>query len=82
MINAEVTQKDFYSATDMVRDLRRGIFSEASATKNVDVFRRNLQKSFVERMRTLMNSNNIQNSDLKSIIRGELSILKNQLKHC
>jgi hypothetical protein len=80
MINAEVTQKEFYASADMVRDLRRGIFSETNATRNVDVFRRNLQKSFVERMRTLMNSNNVQNSDLFSIIRGELTTLKSVLR--
>ena len=79
LINSEVTQKDFYSATELVRDLRRGIFSEANATRNVEVFRRNLQKSFIERMRTLMATNNAQNSDLFSIIRGELTILRSQL---
>lgn len=80
MINAEVTQKEFYAPTDMVRDLRRGVFSEANATRNVDVFRRNLQKSFIERMRTLMGANNVQNSDLFSIIRGELTTLKSVLR--
>ncbi len=81
LMNSEVTQINFYSATEMVRDLRRGIFSEANATKNVDVFRRNLQKSFIERMRTLMSTKNAQNSDLFSIIRGELTILKSQLRN-
>jgi hypothetical protein len=80
LVNAEVTQDDFYSATEMVRDLRRGIFSETNATRNVDVFRRNLQKSFIERMRTLMNADGAQNSDLFSIIRGELNVLKGQLR--
>lgn len=80
MVNAEVTQKQFYAPTDMVRDLRRGIFSETNATRNVDVFRRNLQKSFVERMRTLMNAKGVQNSDLFSIIRGELTTLKSVLR--
>ncbi len=80
MANAEVTQKSFYSPTEMIRDLRRGVFSEVNAQKNVDVFRRNLQKSFVERMRTLMNTNNAQNSDLFSIIRGELTTLRSQLR--
>ncbi len=79
MSNAEVTQTSFYSPREMVRDLRRGIFSEANATKNTDVFRRNLQKSFIERMRTLMNTKGAENSDLFSIIRGELGILKRQL---
>ncbi|MFY0604752.1 MAG: zinc-dependent metalloprotease [Flavobacteriaceae bacterium] len=80
MINAEVTQKSFYSATEMIRDLRRGIFSETSAQRNVDVFRRNLQKSFIERMRTLTGANTIKNSDLLSIVRGELTTLKRQLR--
>lgn len=80
MMNAEVTQKDFYAPVDMIGDLRRGIFSEVYATKNVDIFRRNLQKSFIERMRTLMNAKNASNTDAFSIIRGELTILKNQLR--
>ena len=79
MINAEVTEKDFYSTTDMVGDLRKGIFSEIKTTTNVAIFRRNLQKSFIERMRTLMETQEIKNSDLFSIIRGELTVLKNQL---
>jgi hypothetical protein len=79
MINAEVTEKDFYSTTDMVGDLRKGIFSEIKKTTNVAIFRRNLQKSFIERMRTLMETQEIKNSDLFSIIRGELTVLKNQL---
>jgi hypothetical protein len=79
MMNAEATESNYYAAVDMVRDLRKGIFSEATSQRNVDVFRRNLQKSFIERMETLMSTKNVQNSDLFSIIRGELRILKSQL---
>tara|TARA_B100000787_G_scaffold159892_2_gene138484 strand:- start:66975 stop:69416 length:2442 start_codon:yes stop_codon:yes gene_type:complete len=79
MVNAEVTEKYFYATTDMIGDLRQGIFSEAKISKNIAIFRRNLQKSFIERMRTLMNTKEIKNSDLFSIIRGELDDLKNQL---
>ena len=60
--------------------LRKGIFSEIKKTTNVAIFRRNLQKSFIERMRTLMETQEIKNSDLFSIIRGELTVLKNQYK--
>lgn len=80
MINAEVTQKDFYAPIDMINDLKNGIFSETRYTKNVDVFRRGLQKSFIERMQTLLNEKGVSNSDLISIIKGELSSLKTQLK--
>ncbi|MDT7833335.1 zinc-dependent metalloprotease [Flavobacteriaceae bacterium S356] len=80
MMNAETTETNYYSAVDMVRDLRRGIFSETAGQRNVDVFRRNLQKSFIERMGTLMTTRGAQNSDLVSIVRGELNVLKSQLR--
>ena len=79
LIDAEVNNKNPYTALEMVRDAIQGIFSEVNITKNVDVFRRNLQKSFIERMATLMEAKNQKTSDLHSIIRGELSILKSQL---
>ncbi len=76
MINAEVIQSDFYAVSDMIRDLRKGIFSEINSTKNIDLSRRNLQKTFIERMNKLMTDNAINNSDISSIIRGELESLK------
>ncbi len=80
MMNAEVTQKDFYAPVEMIGDLRKGIFSEVYKTKNVDIFRRNLQKSFIERMSTLMQAKSVTNTDAFSIIRGELTTLKSLLK--
>ena len=61
MMNAEVTEKEFYAATDMIVDLRKGIFSETDNSRNVGIFRRNLQKSFIERMRVVMNTEEIKN---------------------
>jgi hypothetical protein len=63
----------------MVGDLRRGIFSETRTIKNVDLHRRNLQKSFINRLSGLMKDVSIQNTDIPSIIRGELTTLKHQL---
>lgn len=79
MIDAEIMQDDFYAVSDMIRDLRTGIFSEANYLKNVDVFRRNLQKSFIDRLATLFNSKEIKNSDINAIIRGELKMMNFQL---
>ena len=76
MTNSEVTSDDFYAATDMVKDLRKGIFSEANSTKNVTVYRRNLQKNFIDRLGILLNSKSAKNSDISSISRGELVSLK------
>jgi hypothetical protein len=39
-----------YSATAMLTDLRKGIWSELSARKPIDIYRRNLQKTFVEKL--------------------------------
>jgi hypothetical protein len=79
MIDAEIIDANNYSALDMIRDLRTGIFSETNYTKNVDVFRRNLQKSMISRMGMLLNSKDTQNSDISSIARGELEALNFQL---
>ena len=76
MIDAEVIQFEFYPASDMVKTLRRGIFSETKVVKNVDLFRRNLQKSFIDRMGILMSDSVIKNTDISSIVRGELVALK------
>ena len=41
-----------YTANEMVTDLRKGIWSELAARKPIDIYRRNLQKMFVERLIT------------------------------
>lgn len=79
MTDAEIIEPTTYTAIDMIRDLRMGIFSEANYTRNVDVFRRNLQKSLINRMGTLLNAKEAQNSDITSIVRGELQALNFQL---
>ncbi|MGK0448880.1 MAG: hypothetical protein ACJA2M_002681, partial [Polaribacter sp.] len=79
MIDAEVIQDDFYAISDMIRDLRTGLFYEANYLKNVDLFRRNLQKSFIDRLATLFNNKETKNSDINSIIRGELAMMNFQL---
>ena len=43
-----------YKATDLMDDLRRTIFSELVSKKATDVYRRNLQKMFVERIISLL----------------------------
>lgn len=39
-----------YTATEMVTDLRKGIWSELATHQAIDIYRRNLQKSFVEKL--------------------------------
>ncbi|QXP64665.1 zinc-dependent metalloprotease [Polaribacter sp. HaHaR_3_91] len=79
MIEAEVIQDEFYAASDMIKDLRKGVFSETNATKNVDLQRRTLQKSYIDKMKNLMDNEESKNNDISSIVRGELEALKYQV---
>jgi len=50
LLRSEAEQNNAYTANEMLTDLRRGIWSELTARQPIDIYRRNLQKSFVERM--------------------------------
>lgn len=51
----EAQEQNAYTANEMVADLRKGIWSELPARQPIDIYRRNLQKIFVERLNTLIN---------------------------
>ncbi len=44
-----------YTATELLNDVRRGVFTELAARRPIDVYRRQLQKSLVERLIGLAN---------------------------
>jgi len=83
-----------YNALDMVRQLQRGIWSEIYNGAQIDIFRRNLQKAYLDRMDYLLNEEpksdtrssrngtpvDLSQSDIRSIVRGELVKLQSQLK--
>ncbi|RZM28526.1 MAG: DUF5117 domain-containing protein [Pedobacter sp.] len=49
LINAEVTDgKDAYKLTDLFADLNAGILTELKANSEIDIYRRNLQKTYVD----------------------------------
>ena len=50
LIESNASNKTAYSLEDLFTDLQKGIWSELSARKPIDNFRRNLQKVYVERM--------------------------------
>ena len=43
-------RKNPYTVSEMVSDLRQGIWSELAARKPIDIYRRNLQKAFIEQL--------------------------------
>jgi hypothetical protein len=56
MLNAEAAiGNQAYTVTDLLTDLRQNIFTELTAKKAIDIYRRNLQKSYVERLGSIIN---------------------------
>ena len=75
-LNRLVEQEAFngskaYSLTEMLKDLREGVWSELSTGKDVDAFRRNLQRSHVSALAKLMNKEGSR-TDLNAAARAEL----------
>jgi hypothetical protein len=80
-----------YSVLELIADLKAGIFSELRTGRATDMYRRNLQKAYVERMIALLPADapatpsaapvsfvpvtNIKNTDVPSIARGHLTEL-------
>lgn len=89
LIDHKAMDNSNYSALDMMKDLRIGIWSETKSAANVSVFRRNLQRAYIDRMEYLMTEKidpnrsrqyfNVNQSDVRSIVRGELNQLKRVL---
>ncbi|MEP0214483.1 MAG: zinc-dependent metalloprotease [Cellulophaga sp.] len=87
LLDAETTNKTYYSALEMLSELRKGIWKEAYTGRSADIYRRNLQRTYVERMQTLLTAKNgrgssfdVTTSDVSSLVRGELRTLRSKLK--
>lgn len=52
--NETVNGGDAYPLLTMMQDLRKGLFSELNAGRSIDIYRRNLQRAYIERMEYLM----------------------------
>lgn len=83
-----------YQVTELLADLKKGIFTELTSAKPVDIYRRNLQKSYVSSLinllapvtTTMLSTGNIVSSgglndkaDAKSIIRAYLTGLRAEI---
>ncbi len=85
-----------YHMDELFADLRNGIWSELKTGANLDTYRRNLQRAYVERMSYLLNENEAQltpqlaalagpqidvsQSDIRPMARHELKSLYIQVK--
>jgi len=96
LINAETTLgNNAYKMTDLFSDMKKGIWSELPGRKPIDVYRRNLQKSYVNVLSNLLNppeitislgggfnvapAVNTDKSDIKSLVRAHLTSLRAEI---
>lgn len=83
-----------YSLNELLTDLKKGILSELAGRKPIDIYRRNLQKSYINALINLVNSTGqsvtvggvtistssvSDKSDIKSVVRAHLAALKTEI---
>ncbi len=56
--NETLNGSSAYSLTEMMRELRQGIWSELRNGKNIDTYRRNLQRAHIDRLAYFMTAEN------------------------
>jgi hypothetical protein len=65
-----------YTITEMLSDLRNGLWSEVAALNEVDGFRRNLQRSHVDMLTKLMAADKSKRTDVSAAVRAELKAIQ------
>ena len=94
--NETLNESDAYGLYDMMKDIRYGLFSELRTGKKIDIYRRNLQRAYIERMEFIMKeeqnipaaarrffggtSVDVSQSDIRAVVRAELKSLRNSLR--
>src|SRR6056297_1202955 len=72
---------DAYTIGEMLEDVRLGIWSELASSSSIDVYRRNLQRTYLSSVKSLMESDDsdVDGSDIKPLLREELRTLKTEV---
>ncbi|WP_143959307.1 zinc-dependent metalloprotease [Litoribacter populi] len=94
--NEAINGSNAYNMVELFDDLRSGIWTELNAGKQIDVYRRALQRAHLERLEALMTKDepnvpasyrrfvgpqiNASQSDIRPVVRGELKTLQKQVK--
>ncbi|UKJ07998.1 zinc-dependent metalloprotease [Solitalea lacus] len=80
-----------YTVSELLKDVRAGVWAELATGKNIDTYRRNLQRAYVERLAQLLTPVNQENipqqmrrpdqtlSDLRPLVKMELKTLQSQI---
>ena len=93
--NEAINGKQAYSLIEMMSDLKNGIWEEVYTNKSIDVYRRNLQLAYLDRISYIMNENQgpvpswargrvttvkVGQSDIRTIAVGQLLELRKDIR--
>ncbi len=91
--NEALNGEQAYSFMQMMADTREGLFSELQSRTPIDIYRRNLQRAYIERLEYLMTEEqgrasrfstrtniNVSQSDTRAVVRAELKALQQDLQ--
>jgi hypothetical protein len=97
LTEAHTYDSNAYSLPEMMRDLRKGVWSELRNGKKIDTYRRNLQRAHIDRLSYLMTAENqsgrtfspyvkmtavnTSQSDIRAVVRAELKTLRSALRN-
>ncbi len=75
--NADINGEEAYTITEMYQDLSKEIFSELEKGEPVDLYRRNLQRSYIGVLENTMtvSATDHKNSDILAVTRGTLKTI-------
>ncbi|WP_421978959.1 zinc-dependent metalloprotease [Roseivirga seohaensis] len=90
LIEAEAFKgRNTYTIYQLFGDMRTGLFSELKSGAQIDTYRRNLQRAFVEKLESLMTTDsnsfqarqvNVAQSDIRPVVKSELKTLQQEIK--
>ncbi|MEM9525869.1 MAG: zinc-dependent metalloprotease, partial [Bacteroidota bacterium] len=74
---ATLNAKGAYELPDMLKDLRDGIWTELDKGRDIDGFRRNLQRSHIDRLGALLeDESKATRTDVTAAVRAELNAIR------
>jgi len=83
LIEVEATSdQESYTLIDLYDDTRQGIWTELSSGQVIDPYRRNLQRAYLDKMKSLMELEDEQynQTDIKAVTRATLTNLQRDLQ--
>jgi hypothetical protein len=80
MVEQAVVDPTTYTPLNLLTDLRGGIWRELTTPVTpIDLYRRNVQRAYLDTIDARLNSATAPNAEVRSLLRGELRVLDQQI---